>query len=223
MLNDLLISEGTASVYLKELNFKPKIDRGELIFPKWQRGIESLRWRERQRGSRYKLTESGICRARSGVPGHIHVAATDEHDEDGTLISDEYTNPTKRRLMVEKRARKMEKVLAHIAPPKLVGPESALVTLVGWGSTEGVILEAIEKLAAEEGIVANQLAIKWIVPFHVAEVTRILSRSKKVIIIENNYSGQFARYLRSIWALPRMATSANTMASRSCRTTSSMR
>ena len=39
--------------------------------------------------------------------------------------------------MVEKRARKMEKVLAHIAPPKLVGPESTTaVTLVGWGSTE---------------------------------------------------------------------------------------
>ncbi len=44
---------------------------------------------------------------------------------------------------------------------------------------------------------ANQLAIKWIVPFHADEITRILSRSKKVIIVENNYSGQFARYLRS--------------------------
>jgi len=99
--------------------------------------------------------------------------------------------------MVEKRARKMETVLAHIAPPKLIGPESAQVTLVGWGSTEGVIRESVEKLAAEEGIVANQLPIKWIVPFHTDEVTRILSQSKRVIIVENNYSGQFARYLRS--------------------------
>ena len=57
--------------------------------------------------------------------------------------------------------------------------------------------EAVEKLAAEEGIVANQLAIKWIVPFHVEAVTRLLSRSKKIIIIENNFTGQFARYLRS--------------------------
>jgi 2-oxoglutarate ferredoxin oxidoreductase subunit alpha len=131
------------------------------------------------------------------VPGHIHVAATDEHDEDGTLISDEFTNPAKRRMMVEKRARKMETMLSQIAPPKLVGPNSAAVTLVGWGSTEGVIREALEKLAAEEGIVANQLAIKWIVPFHADEITRILSQSKKLIIVENNYSGQFARYLRS--------------------------
>jgi 2-oxoglutarate ferredoxin oxidoreductase subunit alpha len=71
------------------------------------------------------------------------------------------------------------------------------VTLVGWGSTEGVIHEAVEKLAAEEGIVANHLHIKWIVPFHAAEVSRLLSRSKRIIIVENNYSGQFARYLRS--------------------------
>src|SRR5205809_682377 len=116
---------------------------------------------------------------------------------EGTLISDEFTNPTKRRMMVEKRARKMEAVLAHIAPPKRIGPESAQVTLVGWGSTEGVIRESVEKLAAEEGIVANQLPIKWIVPFHADEVSRILSKSKRVIIVENNYSGQFARYLRS--------------------------
>jgi len=100
-------------------------------------------------------------------------------------------------LMVEKRARKMEAVLAQIPAPQLVGPANAAVTLVGWGSTEGVIREAVEKLAAEEGIVANQLAIKWIVPFHADEITRILSRSKKVIVVENNYSGQFARYLRS--------------------------
>ena len=198
VLADLLISEGTASVDPGELDFKQKIDRGELIFPNGNGESNPYGGANDNAYLRYKLTESGISpRAVPGVPGHIHVAATDEHDEDGTLISDEYTNPTKRRLMVEKRARKMEKVLAHIAPPKLVGPESAAVTLVGWGSTEGVILEAIEKLAAEEGIVASQLAIKWIVPFHVAEVTRILSRSKKVIIIENNFSGQFARYLRS--------------------------
>ncbi len=199
VLSDLLISEGTASVDPKELNFKPKIDRGELILPNGNGdGDNPFGGYNDNAYLRYKLTESGISpRAVPGTPGHIHVAATDEHDEDGTLISDEFTNPTKRRLMVEKRARKMETVLAQIAPPKLVGPESAAVTLVGWGSTEGVIREAVEKLAAEEGIVANQLAVKWIVPFHAEEITRILSRSKKVIIVENNYSGQFARYLRS--------------------------
>src|SRR5437588_3129297 len=199
VLADLLISDGTASVDPADLNFDVKIDRGELILPNGNGEAENqLSGCNDNAFQRYKNTESGISpRAVPGVPGHIHVAATDEHDEDGTLISDEFTNPTKRRMMVEKRARKMQNAASDIAPPKLVGPENAPVTLVGWGSTEGVIREAVEKLAGEEGIVANQLHIKWIVPFHAGEVTRILSRSKRVIIVENNYSGQFARYLRS--------------------------
>ena len=199
VLADLLISEGTASVDPADLNFDVKIDRGELILPNGNGEAENpFSGYNDNAYLRYKNTESGISpRAVPGVPGHIHVAATDEHDEDGTLISDEFTNPTKRRMMVEKRARKMQNTAAEITPPKLVGPENAQETLVGWGSTEGVIREAVEKLAGEEGIVANQLHIKWIVPFHAGEVTRILARSKKVIIVENNYTGQFARYLRS--------------------------
>jgi 2-oxoglutarate/2-oxoacid ferredoxin oxidoreductase subunit alpha len=201
VLSDLLISEGTASVDPSDLDFKPKIDRGEIIFPNGNGNGQPVNLSSGYNDDaywRYRNTPSGISpRAVPGTPGHIHIAATDEHDEDGTLISDEFTNPHKRRMMVEKRARKMETVLSQIAPPKLVGPENAQVTLVGWGSTESVILEAIEKLAAEEGVVANQLHIKWIVPFHGDEVTRILSKSKRVLIVENNFTGQFARYLRS--------------------------
>jgi len=197
VLADLLISEGTSSVDPAELDFQAKIDRGEIIFPNGE-SANPFGGANDSTYLRYANTPSGISpRAVPGVAGHIHVAATDEHDEDGTLISDEFTNPTKRRMMVEKRARKMEKVVEQIAPPVLLGPENAAVTLVGWGSTDGVIRDALEKLAAEEGIVANHLHIKWIVPFHVTEVTRILNHAKRVIIVENNYSGQFARYLRS--------------------------
>ena len=124
------------------------------------------------------------------------MVATDEHDEDSTLISDEFTNPHKRRMMVEKRGRKMRGAVELIAPPELEGPEDAEVTLVGWGSTHGAIREARQQLA-ERGVTANQLAIKWIVPFHAEEVSRLLNSAKKVIIVENSYSGQFARYLRS--------------------------
>jgi 2-oxoglutarate ferredoxin oxidoreductase subunit alpha len=201
VLADLLISEGTCSVETSDLDFNAKIERGEIIFPRANgngNGDNPFGGYNDNTYLRYRNTESGISpRAVPGVPGHIHIAATDEHDEDGTLISDEFTNPIKRRMMVEKRARKMETLLAQIAPPHVVGPQVAEVTLVGWGSTQGVIREAVEKLAAEEGIVANQLPIKWIVPFHAQEITRILGHSKRVIIVENNFSGQFARYLRS--------------------------
>ena len=201
MLTDLLISEGTASIDPAEMNFQPAIDRGDIIMPDGNGSgdgdspfsgyCDDAYWR-------YKNTESGISpRALPGTPGHIYVAATDEHDEDGTLISDEFTNPHKRRMMVEKRGRKMETVLEQLAPPELFGPEEAEVTLVGWGSTKGVIEEAVEKLAVEEGIVANHLNLKWIVPFHTTTVIDILSAAKRMIIVENTFSGQFARFLRS--------------------------
>jgi 2-oxoglutarate ferredoxin oxidoreductase subunit alpha len=98
--------------------------------------------------------------------------------------------------MVEKRARKFETIAPHVAPPELEGAEEADVTLVGWGSTWGVIHEACEQLA-DIGISANHLPVKWIVPLHGDEIMEILSSSNKVIIVENNHSGQFARYLRS--------------------------
>ena len=188
VISDLLISEGRFSVDPDDINMHPKIDRGELITePSTNNGNYM----------RYKDTETGVSpRALPGLEGYVHIVSTDEHDEDGKLISDEFTNPHKRRKMVEKRARKFEGIASEIAPPQLEGPEDAEITLIGWGSTYGVIKEAVEQLKLH-GVTANQLPIKWIVPFHGEAVTDILSRSKRTIIVENNYSGQFSRYLRS--------------------------
>ena len=188
VISDLLISEGTFSADPDEINLYPQIDRGELITNGEAPNGEYLR---------YEDTESGVSpRALPGVPGHAHVVATDEHDQDGVLISDEFTNPHKRRAMVEKRARKIANVIQQIPAPELQGPGDADVTLIGWGSTEGVIREAIEQLAGK-GITANQLAIRWIVPFHAQAVIDAVSRARRTIIVENSYSGQFYRYMRS--------------------------
>jgi 2-oxoglutarate ferredoxin oxidoreductase subunit alpha len=187
LLSDVLISEGTFSVDPDKMNLQPEIDRGELIDTPSQ-GNGYLR---------YKNTESGISpRALPGLEGYVHVVATDEHDENSILISDEYTNPHKRRMMVEKRARKFKDIEKAIAAPQLEGPEDAQVTLIGWGSTCGVIKEAVEQLN-EKGVIANQLAIKWIVPLHAEVISEIVSSSNRTIIVENNHSGQFYRYLRS--------------------------
>lgn len=187
VLTDLLISEGTFSVEPDAIEMHPKIDRGALIT---EAG-------EGNGYKRYEITDSGISpRAMAGLPGYAHVAPTDEHDEDSVLISDEYTNPHKRRNMVEKRARKLSTFHDNVAAPEIEGPADADVTLVGWGSTEGVIRDA-RKLLAENGVSANQLAIKWLVPFHGDAISETLGKAKKVLIVENNYSGQFYRYLRS--------------------------
>jgi len=187
VISDLLISEGTFSVDPDDINMRPTIDRGELI-------TEASKT---DGYLRYKDTESGISpRALPGLEGYVHVVASDEHDEDGILISDEFTNPHKRRKMVEKRARKFQTVAQEVPPPELEGPQDAEVTLIGWGSTYGVIKEAVEQLKVE-GMTANHLQIKWIVPLHAEVITDIVSRAKRTIIVENNFSGQFYRYLRS--------------------------
>jgi len=193
VLCDLLLSEGRLSVPPKDLDFSPSIDRGELITP------NGMSTPSTTNGSynRYKITDSGISpRAIPGVPGHIHTVATDEHMEDGVLISDEFTNPIKRRAMMEKRMRKVTAIEAAVPQPAMLGPGKADVTLIGWGSTKGVIEESCEILN-EQGISANQLQIRWLVPLHGQAIVDILRGSRHTIIVENNYSGQFARYLRS--------------------------
>lgn len=191
VLADLLLSEGRLSVDPNDLDFAPVIDRGELIT------TASAGSNGEGAYKRYKITESGISpRAVPGVPGHTHTAASDEHDEDGVLISDEFTNPIKRRAMMEKRMRKVAGIEAAVPPPELWGPQDADVTLIGWGSTKGVIEEACEILN-EQSISTNQLQIRWLVPLHGDAILEILKDARHTIIVENNYSGQFARYLRS--------------------------
>jgi 2-oxoglutarate ferredoxin oxidoreductase subunit alpha len=194
VLCDLLLSEGRLSVHPSELDFDTHIDRGELIT-----GNNGMPASEGTKGGykRYKFTETGISpRAVPGVPDHIHTVATDEHMEDGVLISDEFTNPIKRRAMMEKRMRKVSGIEASVPPPELLGPPDAEVTLIGWGSTKGVIEESCEILN-EQGISANQLQIRWLVPLHGEAILETLKHSHHTIIVENNFSGQFARYLRS--------------------------
>ena len=187
VLTDLLISEGRSSFDPDEIDMHPDIDRGALI-------TEAGRTNGYKR---YEDTASGISpRAIAGLEGYVHVVATDEHDEDSTLISDEFTDPLKRRMMVEKRARKMSAVLDDVPAPELEGPSDADVTLIGWGSTFGVITEAVE-LLKDRGISANHLPIKWIIPFHADAVTEIVNAARRTIVVENNYSGQFYRYMRS--------------------------
>ena len=219
ILSDLLVSEGRSSVDPDDFDFNVPIDRGYIVGRNGTNGSNGSNGANGASGAnasnganghtgesvngsshayeRYELTDDGISpRAFPGTEGYVHVVATDEHDEEGGLISDEFTNPHKRQAMHEKRMRKMEGILPRFEPPRLFGAPDAEVTLLGWGSTEGTIIEAIEQLAAQ-GVTANNLQIKWLVPLHTDAIMEQLGKARCVIIVENNYSGQFARYLRS--------------------------
>src|SRR5262249_27331664 len=106
VLADLLESEGFSSLDPAELDFNPPRERGEVI------GLDGAAAAPDGEYLRYRQTESGVApRAVPGTPGHAHVVATDEHDERGVLISDEFTDPHKRQAIMERRQRKMDGAL----------------------------------------------------------------------------------------------------------------
>lgn len=186
ILSDLLISEHPETIEPEDLQDPPPIERGELV-REWSKSNGKFK--------RYAFTASGISpRALPGTANALHVAGSDEHDEEGILISDEFTNQAIRRKIAEKRMKKVPLALGDLTPPSLEGPIDADVTLVGWGSTWGVIHEAIEHLKAA-GIKANHLHFTYLVPFHVREALAILKKCKQTICVELNATGQFARHL----------------------------
>ncbi|MFH1022372.1 MAG: 2-oxoacid:acceptor oxidoreductase subunit alpha [Planctomycetota bacterium] len=183
ILSDLLLSEHGETAEPDRFRFPVRIDRG-LIY-----AGEAAAFR------RYQITENGVStRVFPGREGTEFVAASDEHDERGILISDFYTNPALRKKMMEKRMRKMTFALRELPPPALEGPADADATLVSWGSTRGVITEVIPELL-KRGITVNRLHFRYIVPFHATEATAILNGCRKAITVENNFTGQFARHL----------------------------
>ncbi len=188
IISDLLLSEHPETIEADALRHDVPIERGEIV-SQWDE--------ERGQFKRYAFTRSGVSpRALPGTEGAMYVAATDDHDEDGIVISDVFTAPPVRRKIQEKRMRKMEALAGELAPPQLEGQEDADITLIGWGSTVGAIREA-RALLSQEGISTNQLQIKYLVPFHEKEVNEILQRAKRTICVECNYTGQFARHLRA--------------------------
>jgi 2-oxoglutarate ferredoxin oxidoreductase subunit alpha len=76
------------------------------------------------------------------------------------------------------------------------GPEDADVTIVGWGSTKCAILDIMAILEREDGIKANFLQVRLMRPFPVKEVTAVLAKAKRTILVEVNYSGQLGDIIR---------------------------
>ncbi|MBI4353810.1 MAG: 2-oxoacid:acceptor oxidoreductase subunit alpha [Candidatus Omnitrophica bacterium] len=145
---------------------------------------------------RFADTPSGVSpRALPGTPGTVFIAATDEHDEDGVVISDVYTNPPMRVKMMAKRMRKIEGLLNEFPKPQIDGPARAELTLVGWGSTYQVMLEAMEALD-KEGLSVNVLCLRYLWPFQSEEVRGLLERCKMTMSVEANYTGQIVKLIR---------------------------
>ena len=186
ILSDLLLSEHTETIDKLDLNVK--IDRGEMITEWTGNGYK-----------RYLNTPTGVSpRALPGTRGTLYVSASDEHNEKGEVISDVFTDPPTRKMMVEKRMRKMDharRELAALYPPALEGSADAELTLVGWGSTYN-LLKALMRRLEESGTRTNLFMVKVVAPFLSDETVAVLSRCKRLVMIENNFTSQMARLLR---------------------------
>ncbi len=141
---------------------------------------------------RYAFTENGISpRAIPGHPNAVYAISTDEHDEIGH-ITEEIPNRIR---MMTKRMTKLQTAVADMRPPSWYGPEGADATLLCWGSTYGPCREAVE-LGREEGLRLNLLHFVDLWPLPVEAVQRELAKARYTVCVEQNYTGQFARFLR---------------------------
>jgi len=186
------LANSYATIPVPDLS-KIKIDRGLIYLGEETEKLSILSGFSLDNGvngdyKRFKFTENGISpRALIGISKAIYWNTGDEHDEYGHISED----PVNRRLMYEKRMKKLETAAKEIPKEdKIVfyGSEDAEVTLVSWGTTKGAILDAIEALHTIDNISVNFLQIKIFSPFPAKEVLEILSKSKLIIDVENNYN-----------------------------------
>ncbi len=150
---------------------------------------------------RYLDTESGVSpRAFPGQPGLNHIALSDEHDEYGGDVSDIRAGiPAAiavRKKMMEKRMRKLKGLAKEAPPPVLEGPADAPLTFVAWGSPVGAVRDAMTILH-EKGKATNLLRFPTLYPLDPDVVRSMFARTRKTLLIEGNFSGQFAHLLRA--------------------------
>ena len=125
-----------------------------------------------------------------GIENGLHIANSDEHDEYGYSEEDAHN----RKMMTDKRFRKIGDLVSEIPPPMRYGPSDAEITLLAWGSCKGPILEAMRLLNTKEKK-ANLIHFKYLFPFDSEFVANLLSNNSKNVIVENNKTSQLAKLI----------------------------
>lgn len=143
---------------------------------------------------RYILSPDGV--SPRFLPGgeHLVVADSDEHDEFGHLTED----LSIRKAMHEKRMRKLGFMRKEIRLPFFLPGRDA--TVVGWGSTWGVLLEAREELR-KRGKDLGVVHFSDLYPLPEG-LRDFLAKLPNPIVVEHNLTGQLAALLSRETLLP---------------------
>jgi 2-oxoglutarate ferredoxin oxidoreductase subunit alpha len=147
--------------------------------------------------ARYAYTASGISPISTPGPGAMTYVATGlEHDEHG---HPDY-EPQDHTAMIQKRFRKLQTAAEELPKPQRYGDEDATIGIIGWGSTEGTIQEAVDRARAKGYKVAS-LHPKILSPLPDSTILDFIHSVKQVIVPECNYSGQLANLLGAKYGL----------------------
>jgi 2-oxoglutarate ferredoxin oxidoreductase subunit alpha len=144
---------------------------------------------------RYEVTESGVSpMLLPGTLEQLVYADSDEHTEEGHIAESAAT----RLLMVNKRNAKLTGIRQELRAPKAeveAEVEVEAETLVFcFGSSRGVVSEALVRLRAR-GLNAAMVHLSHVWPFPAEAVVRLVAKDRKVVTVEQNFSGQLAQLL----------------------------
>lgn len=183
VINDKHLAECYHTIEVSSLKHLP-INRGSLTSE-----AALLKMKEYRR---YESSDNGVSlRSLPGMKGGVHIANTDEHDELG--FSSEKAE--ERVLMMDKRYKKLNSVEKLVPAPIIEGDSRPEITCLAWGSTRGVIIEAM-KVLRNQGIKINFIQLTTVSPFPSAFVRDAVMNSKKVAVIENNKTGQLSSLIK---------------------------
>ncbi|MBN2246736.1 MAG: 2-oxoacid:acceptor oxidoreductase subunit alpha [Candidatus Aminicenantes bacterium] len=141
---------------------------------------------------RYKITKSGISpRILPGIPDQVIYADSDEHTEEGHITE----SAEVRKNMVNKRLKKMKGLEKEMSLPKIFPDEKAEKYVVSWGSTLGVVEEAVQQLR-EKDFNIGYIHFSEIYPMRKDSFPPEIKEKADLITVENNATGQFSKFLR---------------------------
>ncbi len=183
----LLLSDGslgfrTASIKVPDLS-KIKTTNREL-------------WDGKKNGDerylRYKLSESNISpMAVPGQEGGAYISTGLEHSE---TSAPRYTGDN-HVAMIDKRFNKLDTLEDFFPETEADYDDGAELGVIAWGSTIGVLREAIE-IARAEGIKVSALYPKLVWPLPRKALDKFLAAHSKVLVPEVNKQGQLAKVIR---------------------------
>jgi len=185
VLSDLQLSLGKQTVEPLDVS-KVEIRRGKLVTEELPE-IENKGYFKR-----YEVTEDGISpRTIPGMKNGIHHVTGVEHAETGKPSE----SAINRIAQMDKRFRKVENIRFNTPVYKNAPHEDADLLIVGFNSTRGAIEEAMVRLE-KDGLKVNHAQIRLIHPFPTDEVLSLVRSAKKVIVVENNATGQLANIMK---------------------------